>query len=636
MMIHMKDLFTKLYCLLFLTAAVTACGGSDDPEPAPTPTPTAAITVSQPVVSEVTSSSAVVKAVVSPTNGVTKMGFCYSTGQEPTTGDKTATSATSDMTMTISGLASSTTYYVRGFAEANGKTYYSPAANFTTEAAAPSTDPLADYVAPTYADDYRSISTWANRGKWNLANVHDPSVMLAEDGYYYMYCTDAGYGNPQDGHGHFHCRRSKNLVDWEYLGATMQSLPSWVKTKLNEIRKEMGLNASTADFNKCGYWAPCVRKVKNGLYRMYYVIVIDGTINGANSWSERAFIGLMETSNPADVNSWEDKGYVITNYSDKELNFNVKPDSWQQCYFKWNAIDPSYIITPNGEHWLAYGSWHSGFPIIQINPETGMPLVALGLPWGTANAEAYGKRIFTRKVGDRWQGSEAPEIIYRDGYYYLFLAYDALDVPYNTRVVRSTNVDGPYLNISGTNVSDDGGDAYPIVTHPYKFSTGYGWVGISHCAVFSDDNDNWFYASQGRFPTTAGGNVPNAVMMGHVRSIRWTSSGWPVVMPERYGAVPQVAITDEDIVGTWEHIDLSYKYGEQKAASAMEFGADHKITSGTWKGASWSFDAKTNTLTANGVELLLQRECDWEAVPRRHTIVYAGINGTKTYWGKRK
>ena len=29
--------------------------------------------------------------------------------------------------------------------------------------------------------------------------------------------------------------------------------------------------------------------------------------------------------------------------------------------------------------------------------------------------------------------SEAPEIVYHVGYYYLFVAYDALDVPYNTR-----------------------------------------------------------------------------------------------------------------------------------------------------------------------------------------------------------
>ena len=245
------------------------------------------------------------------------------------------------------------------------------------------------------------------------------------------------------------------------------------------------------------------------------------------------------------------------------------------------------------------------------------------------------KRVYTRDANSRWQAAEAPEVVWHDGYYYMFMAYDALDVPYNTRVVRAENIDGPYFNMAGVNVTN-GGDALPQVTHPYKFGTGYGWVGISHCAVFDDGQGNWFYASQGRFPTTAGGNAPNAVMMGHVRSIRWTSSGWPVVMPERYGAVPQVAITDDDIVGTWEHIDLSYKYGEQKAVSDMVFGADHTITSGTWKGAKWSFDAATNTLTANGVELLLQRECDWEATPRKTTIVYAGMNSSKTYWGKKK
>ena len=66
--------------------------------------------------------------------------------------------------------------------------------------------------------------------------------MKAADGYYYMYQTDASYGNAHDGHGHFHARRSKDLVNWEYLGATMQEAPAWVKTKLNEIRAEQGLD----------------------------------------------------------------------------------------------------------------------------------------------------------------------------------------------------------------------------------------------------------------------------------------------------------------------------------------------------------------------------------------------------------
>ena len=147
-------------------------------------------------------------------------------------------------------------------------------------------DQLANYVAPTYNDDYTSIASWDNRSKWNLANVHDPTVVKADDGYYYMYQTDASYGNAHLGHGHFFCRRSKNLVDWEFMGATMSSLPSWVKTKLNEIRANMGLSASTVNFSdetQFGFWAPCVRRVSSNLYRMYYVITIPGTINGDNT-----------------------------------------------------------------------------------------------------------------------------------------------------------------------------------------------------------------------------------------------------------------------------------------------------------------------------------------------------------------
>lgn len=499
-------------------------------------------------------------------------------------------------------------------------------------------DQLASYVAPTYNDDYTSIASWDNRSKWNLANVHDPTVMKADDGYYYMYQTDASYGNAHLGHGHFFCRRSKNLVDWEFMGATMSSLPSWVKTKLNEIRANMGLSASTVNFSdetQFGFWAPCVRRVSSNLYRMYYVITIPGTINGDNTWSERAFIGMMETSTPSNVSSWVDKGYVITNVSDKGLNFNVKSNDWANCYFKYNAIDPSYIITSSGEHWLVYGSWHSGFAAVQLNSSTGMPLKELGNPWGT-DISAYGKLINTRQMGNRWQGSEAPEVVYHDGYYYMFMAYDELSVAYNTRVVRSKNIDGPYVGIDGTDVTNNGGYAYPIVTHPYKFSKGYGWVGISHCAVFDDGNGNWFFSSQGRFPANVGGNAySNAIMMGQVRSIRWTEDGWPVVMPERYGAVPQAAITESELVGNWEHIDLSYNYAKQDVATAMTLAANHTVTAGTWTGKTWSYDATSKVLTVNGVNLYLQREVDWEASPRKATIVYAGYNGKKTYWGKK-
>ena len=515
---------------------------------------------------------------------------------------------------------------------------------------------LADYKCPTYADDYTSISSWANRYQWNLANVHDPTVMLAEDGYYYMYQTDASYGNVHSNNGHFHARRSKNLVDWQYMGATANEKAfTWVKDTLNAQRARLGLDPIYKPSLK--YWAPCARKVRDGLYRMYYSIVVDNYIqtgkekdekesNFDGSWTERAYIGVMECSNPA-LNQWEDKGFVICSSSDKGKDWSrASTSDYSSTYFRFNAIDPTYVITSSGEHWLIYGSWHSGIAAVQLNPETGKTLNPLSEPWGEgADAIAsYGTRIFSRDINSRWQATEAPEIVEKDGYFYLFLANDGLEIPYNTTVLRSKKITGPYETMNGA-ITDATtqvvGNNATVLTHPYKFADTdadqHGWVGIAHCAVFDDGKGNYYYASQQRFPANFGGNTSsNAIMMGGVRSIKWLSNGWPVVMPERYGKVPQEAISDAEIVGTWEHIDLGYQYGVQKTSSEMVLGTDHKVTSGTWRDQTWSFDATSNTLKVGNVELKVQREVDWEASPRKVTIVYSGLNGTKSYWGKKK
>src|SRR5574344_393376 len=619
----------KIKYIFFACAALLVMSSCSDSKSV-----TNTLTLSTPTVASITSTTAYVSETASGEADIVKIGFCVGK-----TADVNIDSTTFEgsYTANISSLTPNTQYYLKAFALVyNQAPIYSEAVQFKTSANS-AEEQLADYVAPTYQDDYTSFSSWSNRSQWNLANVHDPSVVRADDGYYYMYQTDASYGNAHSGHGHFFCRRSKDLVNWEFMGSTMSTLPTWIKTKLNEIRTAAGLSESSVDFtnqNNFGFSSPCVRKVQSGLYRMYYSITVPGYINGDNSWGERSFIGMMESSDPSNINGWVDKGYVITNSSDKGLNFNVDPTDYANCYFKFNAIDPSFIITENGEHWLIYGSWNSGIAAVQLDPTTGKTLSTLGNPWG--DISAYGKLIYTRKMNNRWQASEGPEVDYHNGYYYLFLAYDALDIPCNTRVVRSKNINGPYVGIDGTDVTNTGGEAYPIVTHPYKFSNSDGWVGVSHCAIFDDGNGNWFYSSQGRFPENVSGiNSSNAIMMGQVRSLHWTSSGWPVVMPERYGAVPKAAIKDSDIVGTWEHIDLGYSKGNQKSSTEMVFGSNHKITSGAWQGAAWSFDASTNTLTANGIELILQREVDWEASPRKATIVYAGINGKKTYWGKK-
>ena len=498
------------------------------------------------------------------------------------------------------------------------------------------------YVAPTYADDYSAMSAWIDRASWNLANVHDPTVEKCGD-YYYMYGTDASYGNSHDGHGHFPARRSKDLVNWEFRGMAMAKIPDWVKDTLNNIRGRYGLEP--IENPNYGCWAPVVRKVGNK-YRMYYSIIIDNFITTglpnteknfeeSHSWTERAFIGLMETDDLTN-NLWVDKGMVIQSVSDKGTDWSRASLTNWQAYFKYNAIDPTFIIAPDNKQWLIYGSWHSGIVAVEVDPATGKP-------YQLNEIGDYGTPV-ARRIADtgnywyRWQGQEAPEIIYNEetGYYYLFLAYDELAVAYNTRVCRSTNIEGPYYGIDGADIST-GANCFPVLTHPYKFNNHSGWVGISHCCVFQDpDTKEWFYSSQGRLPAgTSGNDHSNAIMMGHVRKIKWTSTGWPVVMPERYTNMPQDEITENDLIGTWEHINLVYQAGVQQVATSVTLNAD-KSASGTISG-TWSYDAVKKILKVGSLELHVERELDWEADPRVPTITYAGLSGDgkSSLWGKK-
>lgn len=493
--------------------------------------------------------------------------------------------------------------------------------------------PVTDtFPGPTYADNYIPISGWESRSQWNLANVHDPTVTKCGD-YYYMYQTDASYGNATDGHGHYPYRRSKDLVKWDFMGTAFTSVPAWVKDSLNNKRARMVPALPAIQNPNYGYWAPCIRKV-GSKYRLYYCVVVLDPIVGTDyntSWSERAFIGLAESDDLA-TNVWTDKGMVVCSEPDGIESYNRNGAADWNAYFKFNAIDPSFIITPEGEHWLIYGSWHTGIAALKLNATTGKPDKL-------ETINDYGVRIAGRGniSNNRWQALEAPEIIYNEttGYYYLFMAYDELSVAYNTRVARSRNITGPYMGMDGGNVTT-GAECWPIVTHPYAFNNHTGWVGISHCAVFQNpDTKEWFYASQGRLPKDVPGvNASNALMMGQVRSIQWTEDGWPVVMPERYAAVPKSTITEQSLVGNWEQITLQYQYQVIQHAVSVTLSADKKVSGGVTGG--WSFDATTKLLNINGNKYIVTDAWDWEAATRKVTLTYAGLTPSGvSVWAKK-
>lgn len=488
------------------------------------------------------------------------------------------------------------------------------------------------FAGPGYSDNYTSIASWANRSQWNLANVHDPTVEKSGE-YYYMYQTDASYGNAHEGYGHYPYRRSKDLVNWEFMGTAFSVEPLWIKDSLNNKRARMSPALPPINNPRYGFWAPYIKKV-GSKYRMYYSVVVTDPIVGTDnntSWSERAFIGLAE-SDDLSTNVWVDKGMVVCSVPDGVKTYTRNGGNDWAAYFKFNAIDPTFIVTPEGEHWLIYGSWHSGIAALKLNPSTGKPDKLETL-------SDYGIRIAGR--GDvnsnRWQATEGPEIIYNavTGFYYLFLAYDELSEAYNTRVARSKNITGPYVGIDGASVTN-GAECWPMLTHPYAFNGHPGWVGISHCSIFQNpDSQEWYYASQGRLPPNVPGiNVSNAVMMGHVRSIHWTEEGWPTVSPERYAAVPKTTITEQSLVGTWEQISMQYQYKViQKSASVVLTG-DKKV-SGNVTG-TWSYDNAKGLLNINGTKYNVADAWDWEASPRRVTITYSGFTSNgRPVWAKK-
>ena len=563
-------------------------------------------------------------------------------------------------------------------------------------------DATVSYTAPTYKDNYTSISSWANKDQWNLSNTHDPTVFKWTDGYWYMFGTDASYGDAHKSATtgkHFQGKRSTDLVNWEWVPGVMDGIPDWLVTKLNEYREAQNLDPIAKADISAGYWAPCARVITvDGVtkVRMYYDIVVDNYIKtGAKtstafdgSWSERAFIGVMETTNPnGGPSAWTDLGYVLCSSSDRgPAGYSRESTNDWDAYFYFNAIDPTYFVDDDGSHWMIYGSWHSGFAIVRINPATGKVAAVdgddyltgnvtgdfkMGFPWspnGTKDAplpeelkaQGYGTRIYSRNPASRWQGSEGPELVKKGGYYWLFFANDGLDIPYQTRVVRAEKITGPYYDLTGRNFTSYGnGSPMPIVTHPYKFTdeepasggygSCYGWVGISHCAVFND-GDDWYYMSQQRLPKDISGiNASNALMMGGVRKIVWTPTDgtpdlWPIALPERYAGIPENykggTVTESELPGTWQHINLKYtSKGAMDVATELILNTDNTM-SGALTG-SWSFNSADQTLTftpTSGTEVIVsvRREVDWEKVPRVPIIVYAGTQKDlgMTYWGK--
>lgn len=292
--------------------------------------------------------------------------------------------------------------------------------------------------------------------------VHDP-VMARQGDTYYVFCT--GDNIP--------FKKSTDMHYWWYPDHHVfpSGPPDWTWEEVPDFDGNI--------------WAPDISYF-NGKYHLYYSISSFG--------SNHSCIGLATntTLDPDDPNyEWVDSGGpVVRSYS----------------YNSYNAIDPALFIDDSGPettYWLSFGSFWSGIKMRRIDPDTGYPL--------SSDPTLY-------SIANRYYGAiEAPFIVYRNGYYYLFVSFDyccrGVDSTYNVRFGRATSVTGTYYDRDGVSMMSAGGTQ---LTWPDD-----DWKGPGHNAVFLD-NDGRYWLVHHAYPVPYG--WPSYM---RIHELFWTPDGWP-------------------------------------------------------------------------------------------------------------
>lgn len=444
-------------------------------------------------------------------------------------------------------------------------------------------------------DTYYDMAPISNVYQWGYRNVHDPSIIKVGNTYY-SYSTDVAFG--AEIRPGIQIRKSTDLIEWTFMG--------WVFDQLPVQGSQFIENNGGEPFG--ALWAPYIMK-SGSEYRLYYSL--------SSPVPRLSVIGLAIASSP--LGPWTEKGLVVTSKADATI--------------QTNAIDPTVIVDQSGNHRMYYGSAWDGIYTLPLNPVTGLAL----------NGGDKGVRVAQRGfTGSTINGNiEGPEIIYNAEFnkYYLFIAYDWLQTKYNVRVGRADAPEGPFTDFDGNDLNTEM-DNSPMILAPYKFNGHSGWQGVSHCAVFKDDGNQYYMAHQGR----PGEN--SYFMNMHVRKMFWTEDGWPIVSPERYAGVAQTAITSEDLIGNYEQIILGYNvvpgYAQEQTSPdfqtsiALQLNADGSINGDS--NNQWTYQAPWLTLTWGGNwvdKLHVERGRDWEK-KIESTILFSGFNNAGTaIWGKK-
>jgi arabinan endo-1,5-alpha-L-arabinosidase len=307
----------------------------------------------------------------------------------------------------------------------------------------------------------------------DISPIHDPAIIRV-GATYYLFASNRFAQKL----GPMFC--SPDRRHWKLCGNVFERVPEWALQEVPGAR---------------GIWAPDISYFR-GTYRLYYSVSTFG--------KNQSVIGLMtnRTLDPGSADyRWVDEGRVVGSTAQDD----------------WNAIDPNLAADEHGDLWLAWGSFWGGIKMRRVDPASGK----LSRSDPTLYSLASRRPLQPPSI-------EAPFIVRKGGYYYLFVSFDLCcrgkDSTYKIMVGRAKKIMGPYADRDGKPMMEGGGTLLLEGTDA--------WRGPGHPAVLLDPDADIlvFHAYDG---TTGRPTL-------QISTMAW-EHGWP-----RVGRSSQERLRDRD------------------------------------------------------------------------------------------
>lgn len=229
----------------------------------------------------------------------------------------------------------------------------------------------------------------------------DPSVIRAQDGYFYLYATENTRNVP--------IYKSKDLVNWKFIGTAFNetSRPTTVSPYVS-WKNPQGKNVGAK------IWAPDINYI-NGKYVLYYAIGVWGIL-------DKSGIGVATADSPE--GPFTDHGALFIS---EDIGVT-------------NSID-QFFIQDGGKNYLIWGSFR-GIYIVQLTDD------GLRVMPGVSKQKISGNFMEASYVYKS-----------KDGYYYLFgsdgSCCEGAKSTYRVVYGRSKSLFGPYTTKDGGKMLDN-------------------------------------------------------------------------------------------------------------------------------------------------------------------------------------